>query len=51
MAIPAGFKGTPIHFRGQFPHAETRSFWTKRRHIAAFRARRDSVCVRDWLAG
>jgi hypothetical protein len=26
MAIPAGFKGTPIHFRGRFPHAETRSF-------------------------
>jgi hypothetical protein len=27
--------------------AETRSLWTKRRHIAAFRARPASVCVRD----
>ena len=38
---------------GKFPHAETRSLWTKRRHIAAFRAtgrlgRQDSnLCISE----
>ena len=45
--LPLRDRTPEFDVRGQFPHAETRSFWTKRRHNAAFRARRDSVCVRD----
>ena len=45
--LPLRDRTLEFHVRGQFPHAETRSLWTKRRPIAAFRARPDSVCVRD----
>ena len=49
--LPLRDRTLEFHVRGQFPHAETRSLWTKRRPIAAFRARPDSVCVRHGLAG
>jgi hypothetical protein len=49
--IPLRDRTPKAHFCRQFPHTETRCLSAKRRHIAAFRARPYSVCVRDGLTG
>jgi hypothetical protein len=49
--LPLRDRTLEFHVRGQFPHAETRSLWTKRRPIAAFRAQGPRFRIRRRRSG